>query len=148
MGLELAEIFRRHGIEYDQQRTGQIPSQQRKAMRAIVRCRTEALGGHIYQCQECEERRYSYHSCRNRHCPKCQHENGQEWLAEQQALLLNAPYFLLTFTLPAEIRALALGHQELIYNLLFRTSAAAAQSLAQDARFVGGQIGLIGVLHT
>ena len=148
MGLELAEIFSRHGIEYDQQNQGQIPGQQRKAMRAIVRCRTEALGGHIYQCQECEERRYSYHSCRNRHCPKCQHENGQEWLSAQQALLLNTPHFLLTFTLPAEIRALALGHQELIYNLLFRTSAAAAQSLAWDSRFVGGQIGLIGVLHT
>ena len=148
MGLELAEIFRRYGTAYDQQHTGQISTQQRKAMRAIVRCRTEALGGHIYQCQHCEESRYSYHSCRNRHCPKCQHENGQEWLAAQQALLLGAPYFLLTFTLPAEIKAMALGHQEQIYNLLFRTSAAAAQSLAQEPRFVGGQIGMIGVLHT
>jgi len=117
-------------------------------MRAIVRCRTEALGGHIYQCTHCEEIQYSYHSCRNRHCPKCQHENGQEWLEAQQGLLLPVPYFLLTFTLPAEIRSLAFGHQELIYNLLFRASAAAAQSLAQDPRFVGGQIGLIGVLHT
>lgn len=148
MGLELAEIFNHHGPEYYEQQTGQMPTQHLKAMRAIIRCRTEALGGHIYRCQHCEETQYSYHSCRNRHCPKCQHEKGQEWLAAQQSLLLPTPYFLLTFTLPAEIRALAFGHQNLIYNLLFRTSAAAAQSLAQDPRFVGGQIGLIGVLHT
>ena len=67
---------------------------------------------------------------------------------EQQALLLPVPYFLLTFTLPAEIKKLALSHQESIYNLIFRTSAAATQHLAQDSRFVGGQIGMIGVLHT
>ena len=148
MGLELAKIFRRYGPEYCEQQAGGIRPQQFKAMQAIVRCRTEILGGHIYQCQHCEETQYSYHSCRNRHCPKCQQEKGQEWLAAQQALLLGVPYFLLTFTMPAEIRPLALGHQDLIYNLLFRTSAEAAQTLAQDPRFVGGQIGMIGVLHT
>lgn len=117
-------------------------------MWAIERCRTEALGGHIYQCRQCEAVQYSYHSCRNRHCPKCQNEKAQEWLKDQQALLLPTPYFLLTFTLPVEIKKLALQHQEYFYNLLFRTSAAAAQSLAKDPRFVGGQLGLIGVLHT
>jgi len=148
VGIDLADIFRHHGSGYCQQFENQIPAQHRKAMWAIERCQTEALGGHIYQCQSCEESRYSYHSCRNRHCPKCQNEKAQEWLEAQQALLLPVPYFLLTFTLPAEIRDLSLHHQNLIYNLLFRTSAAATQSLAQDPRFVGGLLGMIGVLHT
>ncbi|MFQ5400948.1 MAG: transposase zinc-binding domain-containing protein, partial [Anaerolineae bacterium] len=117
-------------------------------MADIVRCRTAVGGGHLYTCPECQTGQYSYHSCQNRHCPKCQHQAGQDWLARQQALLLPVPYFLLTFTLPAELRPLALGRQKLVYNLLFRAAAAATQQLAQDPRFVGGQIGMVGVLHT
>jgi hypothetical protein len=117
-------------------------------MRAIINCRTEALGGHVYHCDQCDEERYSYHSCRNRHCPKCQHDAAEQWLARQQDFLLSVPYFLLTFTLPAELRELARSNQRVLYNLLFRASAAATQQLARDPRFVGGQIGLVGVLHT
>lgn len=117
-------------------------------MKAIERCRTEVLGGQVYACSACGEKRYSYHSCRNRHCPKCQHEQTEEWLELQRKLLLPVPYFLLTFTLPAELREIARQNQKLIYNLLFRTSAQAAQLLAKDPRFVGGQIGMVGVLHT
>ncbi|HEX9092043.1 MAG TPA: transposase, partial [Anaerolineales bacterium] len=91
---------------------------------------------------------YSYHSCRNRHCPKCQNENAQAWLEQQQAMLLPVPYFLLTFTLPAGLRELARRQPRLIYDLLLRMSADATQKLAQDPRFVGGQVGLVGVLHT
>ena len=116
-------------------------------MRAIEQCRTPALGGQVYECPDCGESRYLYHSCRNRHCPKCQNGNAQEWLEAQRDLLLPVPYFLLTFTLPAELRTLARSHQRLCYDLLFRTSAEAAQYLARDPRFVGGQLGLVGVLH-
>jgi hypothetical protein len=91
---------------------------------------------------------YSYHSCRNRHCPKCQNDKAQEWLQEQQDLLLPVPYFMLIFTLPAALGEVARSHQSIFYNLLFRASADAAQRLAQDPRFVGGQLGLVGVLHT
>ena len=117
-------------------------------MWAIEHCRTEVLGGHVYHCAECDEVRYCYHSCRNRHCPKCQNDKGQQWLEKQGDSLLPVPYFMLTFTLPAELRELARQHQELFYNLLFRASAAAAQELALDPRFVGGKIGMVGVLHT
>ena len=86
--------------------------------------------------------------CRNRHCPKCQHQQTVAWLETQQGLLLPVPYFLLTFTLPSELRQIASKNQKLIYHLLFRASAQAAQKLAKDQRFVGGQIGMIGVLHT
>jgi putative transposase/transposase-like zinc-binding protein len=146
--LTLGDIFRRYGPQYRMQLGEHLSAEQRQAMRAIEACRTEALGGHVYTCPACATTRYSYHSCRNRHCPRCQHSATQAWLAQQQALLLPVPYFLVTFTLPSGLRAVAYHHQRTIYNLLFRASAAALQQLAQDPRFVGGQIGMIGVLQT
>jgi hypothetical protein len=146
--IELAHIFRRHGPDYQVKYAEQMLPSHRQAMRAITNCRTEALGGHVYRCDHCDEERYSYHSCRNRHCPKCQHNAAEDWLERQQDFLLPAPYFLLTFTLPGELREFARSNQRAIYNLLFRASAAATQQLAQDPRFVGGQIGMIGILHT
>ena len=124
-----------------------LPSH-RKVLRAIRPCRTDALGGHVYTCSACDQVQYRYHSCRNRHCPKCQTERAQVWLETQTQFLLPVPYFLLTFTLPKELRQVARSHQQMIYHLLFRASAQATQHLALDPRFVGGQIGMIGVLHT
>jgi hypothetical protein len=148
VGVELATIFRQHSAAYCQQFGSRLPQNHWQAMRAIEQCRTEALGGHIYLCQACNEVLYSYHSCRNRHCPKCQNEKAQQWLEKQQDFLLPVPYFLLTFTVPAAINSTALNNQALIYDLIFRASAAATQHLARDPRFVGGQIGMIGILHT
>ncbi len=109
---------------------------------------TVALGGHLYYCHQCEEQRYSYHSCKNRHCPKCQNDQANQWLAQQQDLLLPVPHFMVTFTLPDELRLLARSHQKTFYNILFHASSAALQKLAHDPRFVGGRIGMVGVLHT
>lgn len=148
MAIELAEIFWRFGKSYRQKYATRMPSIHLKAMRAIEQCRTEALGGQVYRCPDCEQVQYSYHSCRNRHCPKCQNENAERWLEQQQDLLLPVPYFLLTFTLPAGFNEVTRSHQRLIYDLFFKTSAAATQQLAQDPRFVGGRIGMVGVLHT
>ena len=117
-------------------------------MQDIQQCRTEALGGHIYHCPTCKQIRYSYHSCKNRHCPKCQQDDAQKWLKGQHQIWLPVPYFFLTFTLPAALRPFARRHQKEIYHLLFTSSAAALQQLARDPRFVGGQVGLMGVLHT
>ena len=146
--VELATIFRQHGPAYRQKYSASMLPSQHQAIRAIERCRTEALGGHVYQCPDCGEVQYSYHSCRNRHCPKCQHNAAQQWLEKQKDLLLPTPYFMLTFTLPDGLRRVARRHQKLFYNLLFRTSAAATQKLAQDPRFIGGQVGMVAVLHT
>ncbi|MFZ5534577.1 MAG: IS91 family transposase [Patescibacteria group bacterium] len=148
MGLELADIFRQYGSAYRQKYADQILLSHRQAMRAIEQCRTEVLGGQVYTCPECGEQQYSYHSCRNRHCPKCQNEQAQEWLEAQQDLLLPVPYFMLTFTLPAALSQIVRSNQQLIYNLFFWVSAAATQHLAKDSRFVGGQIGMVGILHT
>ena len=148
MALELADIFRQYGTAYRQKYSAHLLPSHRRALRDIERCRTEALGGQVFTCSACGEVQYSYHSCRNRHCPKCQHERAQEWLQFQQELLLDAPYFFLTFTIPAELRIFASRNQKLFYNMLFRASAQATQILARDPRFIGGQIGLVGVLHT
>ena len=146
--LEVAEIFRLHGADYRAKFGDRMLLSHRRAMQDIQRCRTESLGGQVYYCQKCDEQRYSYHSCKNRHCPKCQNDQANQWLAEQQRLLLPVPHFMVTFTLPAEIRPLARSNQKLIYNILFRASAAALQKLAADPRFVGGRLGMLGVLHT
>lgn len=146
--VTLGEIFRRYGPAYRAQFGDQLSAEQIQAMRAIEQCRTEALGGQVYSCPACATTRYSYHSCRNRHCPRCQQDATQSWLAQQHALLLPVPYFLVTFTLPAGLRAVARQHPRTIYTLLFRASAAALQQLAQDPRFLGGQIGMLGVLQT
>jgi len=146
--LEVADIFRLHGPDYRSQFGKQMLPSHRRAMQDIETCRTAALGGQLYYCPQCDEQRFSYHSCKNRHCPKCQNEQANDWLEEQQSLLLPTHYFLVTFTLPAELRALARANQKMIYNLLFRASSQALLQLAQDPRFVGARLGMVGVLHT
>lgn len=146
--LEVADIFRWHGPDYRAKfSTRMLPSHLR-AMQDIEQCRTDALGGQVYYCAQCDEQRYSYHSCKNRHCPKCQNEQANEWLEAQKSLLLPVPYFMVTFTLPAELRPLARSNQKTIYHLLFRASSQALLKLAQDPRFVGARLGMVGVLHT
>jgi len=146
--LEVADILRLHGAAYRVKFGDRMLPSQRRAMQDIEQCRTESLGGQLYYCQQCDEQRYSYHSCQNRHCPKCQNDRANQWLAEQKSLLLPVPHFMVTFTLPAELRPLARSNQKLIYHLLFRASSAALLKLAQDPRFVGGRLGMVGVLHT
>ena len=148
MALELADIFHQYGPSYRQKYASRMPASHLKAMWAIEQCRTEVLGGQVYRCPNCEQVQYSYHSCRNRHCPKCQNEKAQDWLEKQQDLLLPVPYFLLTFTVPVGLNDVIRSHQKLFYDLLFKTSAAATQQLAHEPRWIGGQVGLVGVLHT
>ena len=146
--VELAEIFRRYGPAYRAKFQDRMLPSHLAAMQAIEQCRTEALGGHLYQCHDCGELEYRYHSCKNRHCPKCQNAATTRWLEQQRTLLLPVPYFLVTFTLPEELRPVARSHQHRLYNLLFQTSAAALQTLTLDSHYLGGQIGMVGVLHT
>ena len=146
----MADIFRRYGRQYREKYADGILPSHLRAMRDIENCRTEAMGGHLYLCENhaCGQFVYSYHSCKNRHCPKCQHDQAEIWLKKQQDKLLPVPHFLVTATLPAELRSLARANQKTIYNILFKTSAEAILKLARDPRFIGGEIGMTGVLHT
>jgi ssDNA-binding Zn-finger/Zn-ribbon topoisomerase 1 len=148
--VELADIFRRYGPDYiDRFGSRMLPSH-RRALHDIGACRTEQMGGHLYGCEnpDCEHIVYAYHSCGNRSCPKCGQDKTQRWIEKQHNRLLPTHYFLVTFTLPSELRPIARSNQKVIYNLLFKSSAAALQKLAKDPRFVGGDIGMMGGLHT
>jgi hypothetical protein len=145
---ELADIFRLHGPAYvDKYHDYVLPSHQR-VMQDVLTCRTEAWGGHLYRCPRCLQEAYVYHSCKNRHCPKCQNDQVDQWLTQRQRFLLPVTYFMATVTLPAQLRPLVYDHQKELYNLLFRSSSEALQKLAWDPRFVGGRLGMIGALQT
>jgi len=146
--VEVADIFRLHGPQYREKFSDRLLPSHRRAMQDIEQCRTAARGGQVYFCNQCQQQRYSYHSCKNRHCPKCGNDQATAWLQAQQHLLLPTHYFLVTFTLPAGLRSLARSNQKTIYNQLFRAASQALLQLAQDPRFCGGLIGIVGVLHT
>ena len=106
--LEVADIVRKHGDEFFNRYRRQLSYQQVKALNAIERCRTAALGGHVDECSRCGHAAISYNSCRNRHCPKCQAQARQRWLAAREQELLDTPYFHVVFTLPHALAPLAL----------------------------------------
>jgi len=146
--LELADIFRAAGPRYREVHAGQMLPSHRRAMDDILSCRTAALGGSLYRCDDCGALEYSYHSCRNRHCPKCQEERAQDWLQRTRARLLPCDHYLLTFTLPQQLHAITRSQQKLVYAALLREAAASVQTLAHDRQWVGGTPGILAVLHT
>ena len=146
--LEVAEVFRRYGAAYRQQHAGSLSRGQRRVMSAIELCRTAALGGHLEQCDCCGHQRPAYHSCRNRHCPKCQSLARAQWLEDRQAELLPVEYFHVVFTVPEEIAALAYQNKEVVYGILFRATAETLRTLAADPQHLGAEIGFFAVLHS
>src|SRR5258705_7334446 len=122
-GLEVAEVFRRHGDTYRQVHAEHLGRTEHRVMGAIAACRTAALGGHADFCEDCGLVRCAYNSCRNRHCPKCQGLARAEWLADRQAELLPVPYFHVVFTVPAQIAAIAFQNKTTVYAILFRAAA-------------------------
>jgi hypothetical protein len=146
--LEVADIFRALGPDYRERYGSKIPLRHLRAMRAIEVCRTAELGGHMDQCDQCGQRRISYNSCRNRHCPKCQSLEKERWLEARKKDLLPTSYYHLVFTLPEGLRPLALRNQKVIYGLLFKAASETLAQLAEDRKYLGGQIGFIALLHT
>jgi hypothetical protein len=146
--LEVADVFRTYGSTYREQFGSRMPLQHKKAMRSIEICRTSVLVGHVDRCEACGVKRISYNSCRNRHCPKCQFLKTERWIEDRKADLLPIPYFHVVFTLPQELRSLALANQRVIYDLLFKSASETLIELAADSKYLGAKIGLIAVLHT
>jgi hypothetical protein len=146
--LEVADIVRTSGNRFWEHYGSHLAWQHRKVLDAIVRCRTAALGAHRDQCTRCGHQAISYNSCRDRHCPRCQGNARSRWLAKRRAELLPVSYFHIVFTLPHELSALALQNKRLLYDLLFRASAATLLELAGDPKHLGADIGFLGVLHT
>jgi hypothetical protein len=146
--LELADLFRAFGPAFRERRTGQLPLRHLRVMSAIERCRTAALGGHIYECDHCHERRIAYNSCRNRHCPKCQGAERFRWLEARRKEILPVDYFHVVFTLPSALGPLALRNQKIVYTLLFRCAAQALLEVAADPKHLGARLGVLAILHT
>lgn len=145
---ELADIFRAHGREYLDRFAEDILPSHKRAIGDIIDCRTEALGGHLVQCDHCSILDYSYHSCKNRGCPKCHGKDTQRWLGKRRSELLPVIYFHLVFTLPKELRRLVRKHQKTLYSVLMKAAVEALMKLAADKKYVGGKIGMLAVLHT
>jgi hypothetical protein len=144
----LHEVLVRHGPAYLDRFGATMPARQRAVLQKLLQCRTAALGGALHQCPQCGQRHFTYHSCNDRHCPQCGREEAEEWLAAQQALLLPVPYFLVTFTVPEQLRGWLRSHPALGYELLFGASAQALQDLAGNPKRLGATLGMLGVLHT
>jgi hypothetical protein len=144
--LEVAERLRTHGEAYLQRHTAS--TEQRRAMRAIVACRTAALGGHVDVCNGCGHQRPAYNSCRNRHCPKCQSLRQAKWVEQRLARLLPTHYFHVVFTLPAALRPLAHRNRKRVFTLLFQAAAQTLLTLGRDPTRLAAQLGITAVLHT
>src|SRR5260370_4171583 len=140
------EIVRRIGGRYEQ--SHRLPRRQGRALRAIWLCRTPALGGHLDECPHCGFRHMVWHSCRNRHCPRCQAAARKRWLDERKSELLPVPYFHVVFTVPDSLNAFALAGPRQFYDILFAAVRETLLVIAGDPRHLGARIGALAVLHT
>jgi hypothetical protein len=125
-----------------------LPRGAAKVWRAILACRTIALGGHVDTCDDCGASRYVYHSCRNRHCPRCQTRAKEAWLAARRREVLPTPYFHLVFTLPHDLNGLVAAEPRAIYETLFAAVSATLTEFAASPRHLGGTPAFSLVLHT
>jgi len=140
------DVFLKFYSQYQQSYTPS--SQQAKAARDIMRCRTAALGGHTFECDDCNHKSISYNSCRNRHCSLCQGINKAVWVDARSKDILNAPYFHVVFTMPQELQPLIYQNQKLLYTLMYKAVAETLAELANDKKYLGAQIGFFSLLHT
>jgi Putative transposase/Transposase zinc-binding domain len=146
--LEVADLIRNAGAAFIERNRHWLSWKHVKVLRAIARCRTAALGGHLDECTRCGHRAISYNSCRNRHCPKCQTSARERWIAARRRELLPTRYVHVVFTLPRELGPLALQNKKVVYDLLFRASAETLLEVARDRKHLGAEIGFFSVLHT
>lgn len=144
--FEVAQVLRQHwaGVENHPQ----INRWQLRTLSALRRCRTADLGGHVDACTDCGTTRISYNSCRNRHCPKCQGKNREDWITKREAELLPVPYFHVVFTLPDTLNQLAMYQPKAIYDSLFEAAWQTIRCFAKDAKHLGAKTGMIAILHT
>ena len=144
--LEVADIFKGYGKEYIEKY--QPATEQLKVMKAITSCRTEALGSQNYACKDCGNILQVYHSCRNRHCPKCQYNAREKWLEGRKNELLPVKYFHLIFTVPASLNEIALFNKALFYDVLFSSVNYTLSIFSNDPKWMGAQYGAVAILHS
>jgi hypothetical protein len=145
----IQQLFLEHGSAYLKQFGERVPLAHRKVIRAITQCGNGAFGVHLFACSDCAQMHQIGNFCGNRHCPVCQAGKSDEWLNKQLRRVLPVNYFMITFTVPQELRRLIRSHQRICYGALFDAAAQSLKTLAKDPRFVGcSTAGFTGVLHT
>jgi hypothetical protein len=144
----LSKFIARRGPEFLAREGARLTSDQRRALTAILRCRTPALGGHRCACSKCGGEHFRYHSCNHRLCPTCGGQDTTEWLDRQMNRLLPAPYFLVTFTVPEELRHIARQRPGWFYTAMFEETSRTLQEIAANPEHLGAELGFFGVLHT
>jgi hypothetical protein len=142
--LGIAHILRTHIADYQSQYP--LWNQHRKIIYDLLNCRTEYLGGHIDRCDQCGAMRIAYHSCRNRHCPTCQHMPRERWLAQRKREILATRYFHVVFTLPHVLNAIVLNNKKVMLTILFKAASQTLLTFGENA--LGGKLGFIATLHT
>ncbi len=146
--FEVADIIRQHGKSFIEKNRSWLTWLHVRVLFAVEHCRTAALGGHLDRCCHCGHEATSFNSCRSRHCPKCQTNARNKWLAERGKELLPVKYVHVVFTIPHQLSWLALQNKKVVYDLLFRASAATLLEIAADPKHLGAEIGFLSVLHT
>jgi hypothetical protein len=144
--IEIADIFRKYGSVFREKY--RLPLHYIKVMNLISVCRTSALGGHLEKCDECGYQRNAYNSCRNRHCPKCQHAAKEKWIDRRKSELLPIQYYHIVFTIPEELNNITLVNKRVMYSILFKSASETLLVLGKDPKHLGAEIGIIAVLHT
>ncbi len=145
--IELADILRIHIGDYKKKYP--LFLEQYKVVYDLLNCRTEHLGGHIEQCDQCGNKRFAYHSCRNRHCPKCQNMPREKWIEARKTELLPVKYFHNVFTLPHDLNPLILINKKIMLNILFKAVSATLLTFGENPKNgLGGKLGFIAILHT
>lgn len=142
--MDIADIVRTHRAELE--RRYLLTAAQRRVLTDIAQCRTEVLGGHVERCTSCEYERTVYHSCRNRHCPKCQALVQDQWIDEQRQRMLDTKHFHVVFTLPAQLRPLSAFAPRFMYDALLH--AVGRTLLEFGIQNLGATLGATLVLHT
>jgi hypothetical protein len=142
----LQEVMLLHGDKYLQSK--KLPLNICKTLSAIKYCKTSALGGHVYQCDNCGQIKISYNSCRNRHCPKCQSYAKELWVYERRKSLLPTHYFHVVFTVPEELNSLILFNQKELYSVFFKSVSETLLELGSDKKYLRADIGFTALLHT
>ena len=149
MGATIKEIFTKYAWEYLLVNEGKVPTNHKKVIDSIINCRTDVYGVTFYKCESCNGIHTSYRSCSNRHCPTCQNHKTKQWTLKQLKRELSCNYFMITFTVPEEIREFFLNNQKEAYSAFFRASSEAIKEATSKSRIMKGSTpGFLGVLHT
>jgi len=146
--IALATLIEQFGANYLAQYGASVLPSQRQALNAMKNCRSMLGPGMLAQCGDCGEQRVVPHSCGHRNCPHCQHFESQRWIERQTQALVPGSYFLITFTLPAELRELVRAHQRVAYAAVMECAWATLRTFSQNHRQLAGSPGAVAVLHT